>query len=117
VGPHPHRSLRNAALQRLPSPRIGILDGEAALGRGGFANGFGDGAFLDPATVENAGLVEMNMRLDQTGNYETAFRLQFRPIGGKRRRYGRDRLALDGNIDIDEFAIAQDARIPDNQIH
>ena len=117
MGPHPHRAMRNATLQRLSASRIDVLDGEAALGRRGFANGLGDRALLETATIKDAGLVEMNMRFDQAGNDEAAFRLQFGAIGRQRRRNGCDPLALDGNIDIDEFAIAQDARVPDNQIH
>jgi len=46
------------------APRIDVFDGEAALGGGGFPNGFGDRALLDAAAVEDAGLVEVNMRLD-----------------------------------------------------
>ncbi len=90
MGTHAHRALRDAAFQGPPAPRIDVFDGEAALGGRGFPDGFGDGAFLDAAAVEDAGLVEMDMRLDHAGDHQAALRFQFRPI----RRQGRRMAAI-----------------------
>ncbi len=65
MGAHAHRALRDAALESSLAPRVNVLDGKIALGGRGFAHGFGDGAFLDAATVEDAGLVQMNVGFDQ----------------------------------------------------
>src|SRR5579872_1217969 len=117
MGTHPHRAVRYAALQRLLSPCIDILRRESALGRGGFANGFRNGALLDTAAVHDAGLVEMNMSFDKAGDQQTSLCLQFGPVGRKRGRDGGDLSAIDGDIDLDEFAVLQYARIADNEIH
>ena len=70
VGAHAHRALRDATLQRALAAVVNVLDRKIALGGRGFPNRFRDGAFLDPATVEDAGLVEMDVRLDHAGNDE-----------------------------------------------
>ncbi len=80
MGAHVHGAMRDAALQRPPAPRVNVLDGEVALGGRGFPNGFGDGAFLDVATVEDAGLVEMDMGLDHAWDHQATGRFQLRRI-------------------------------------
>src|SRR5579863_374792 len=117
MGTHLHRAVRYAALQRLLSSCIDILRRESALGGGGFANRFGNGSLLDATAVHDACLVEMNMRLDKSGNQQTTLCLQFGTVGCKRGRDGGDLSASDGDIDLDKFAVPQNARIADNQVH
>ena len=85
MGAHMHGALRDAALQRPLAARVNVLDREIALGRGGLPDGFGDGALLDHATVHDAGLVEMDMRLDQAGDHQAIARhpVPARPPAGR----------------------------------
>ncbi len=80
MGAHAHRATHDAAFQGPLAACVNVLDREIAFGCRGFPNGFGDGSFLDPATVEDAGLVEMDMRLDQAGGHEATRSFQFRRI-------------------------------------
>src|SRR6201984_3198494 len=117
MGAQRQGSVADTALQCLPSPRINIPDREAALGRSGLANGFGDGAFLDAATIEDAGLVEMDMRLDQARDHQASAGLQLRALGRKIRSDGSDGLALDGDVGVDKLAVSQNAGITNDLIH
>jgi len=76
-----HRALRDAAFQSALASRLYIFDRKVAFGGRGFPNGFGDRALFDAAAVEDAGLVEMDMRLDHAGDHQTACCFQFRRIG------------------------------------
>src|SRR5882724_6411082 len=117
MGAHPHGALRDAAFQRLPAAPINVLDGEAALRGGGLPHSLGDGALFDAAAVENAGLVEMDVRLDHAWDDEAARGFQFGSIGLKRRSDRRDRLVLNGDIGADELALAQNASVTNDQVH
>ncbi len=117
MGAHAHRAMRDAALQRLLRPCIDVLGGEIALGGGGHTDGFGDGAFLDAAAVENAGLVEMDVRLDQAGHHEAAFRVDLARIGAELRRDRGDRVAVDADVNDAKLAVLQDAGFSNDQIH
>src|SRR5579883_1304387 len=117
MGAHPHRTVRYAALQRLLSSCIDIFRRESPLGRGGFANRFGNSALLDTAAIHDTGLVEMNVRLDQAGNHQAPLCLQFGPLGRKRGRDRGDLPRVDRDIELGEIAIAQNACVADNEIH
>jgi len=109
--------VRDAALQRPPRPRIDIFDGEIALDGRGFPDGFRDGALLDAAAVEDSGLVEMDMRLDQARHDKTARGIQLRCVGFQPGRDGGDGAAIDADIDDAKLTVLQDAGVPNNQVH
>ncbi len=117
MGAHAHRAVRAAALQRPPRPRIDIFDGEIALDGRGFPDGFRDGALLDAAAVEDAGLVEMDVRFDQARHDKTARGIRLPYVGRQSRRDGGDRTAVDADVDDAKLAILQDAGVPNDQIH
>src|SRR5581483_2089404 len=70
MGAHARGAMADAALERPSAAFIHILDREAALGGRGFPRRLHHGPLLDPAAVENARLVEMDMRLNQTRHQE-----------------------------------------------
>ena len=55
--------------------RIDVLFGKVALGRSDRSNGVIERAACGPATIENAGFIEVNMGLDKSGKYQTAAHL------------------------------------------
>ena len=67
MGAHAHGAVADAALERAPATRIDVGLGEAVLGPRGFAHGLGDRALGGLAAVEDAGLVEMDVGLDEPG--------------------------------------------------
>jgi hypothetical protein len=72
---------------------------------------------LDAATIEDAGLVEVDMRLDQARGHQASAGLQLRTLGRKIRRDGDNGLALDGDVGVDKIATSQDAGITNDLIH
>ena len=117
MGAHAHRAVRNAALKRVLCSRVNVFGGEVALGSRGDPHRFRDGALLDMAAVEDAGLVEMDVRLDQTGNDEGAGRIQLAPIGLEGGRDDGYRAAVDTDIDAAKLTILHNAGVSNDQIH
>jgi hypothetical protein len=78
---HARRPVRNAALQGLLAARINVLDREISLGARGLPDRLGDGTLLDPAAVQDAGLVEMDVRLDHPGHDKATGRVDLSRVG------------------------------------
>src|SRR5258707_2678273 len=76
----------------------------------------GDCAFFDAAAIEDAGLVEMDMRLDHAGDHQTALCFQFRRIGLEGRCDGRNSCALNTDIDGTKLSLLQNAGVTNNQV-
>jgi hypothetical protein len=112
VGAHARGPERDAVLQRLLGPSVDVLDGERvlhlrhALHRHRLPPGF------RRAAVDDARLVEMNVRLDEPARGEAAAGV----VGGT---VGRD-LGLDGGdpalLEADVDAAIADAGIPDDLV-
>jgi hypothetical protein len=117
MGAHAHRAIHDTSFYGPLAPRVNVLDREIALGCRGFANGFGDRTLFDAATVEDAGLVEMDMRLDHAGDHETTRGIQFSGISLQSWRYGRNRRATNADIDDTKLAVLQRAGIADDEVH
>src|SRR4029077_3268886 len=69
-------AVQDGALERAAGARIDVLDGEALLGGGDVADRLLERAFLCAAAIEDAGLVEMEMRLDETGADQPAAEIE-----------------------------------------
>src|SRR3974390_820797 len=92
-----------------------IVFREAALRGRYFANGFTQRAFFRSATLADAGLVEMNMRLNKAREDQTAVELLLIVRLPREFRLQRSDSAA-GNSDIARLAAACDARIAQNEV-
>ena len=117
VGPHPHRAMSDAAFQGALAAPINVLDREVAFGGRGFTDGFGDRALFDAAAVEDAGLVEMNMRLDQTGAGQTSAGVEGFSSIRQSPFDGCDLAVGDANIERPFAQPVRDPSTANNQIH
>ena len=95
MGAHARGALHDRLLERAPRARIDVVLGEGALGGGDLRDRLLQGALLGPAAIENAGLVEMNVGLDEARDDQASADIFDRRIrrDGKRdrRRSGRRR--------------------------
>jgi hypothetical protein len=117
MGAHTGGAMADATLERLSAACIDILDREAALGGRGFPRRLDYGPLLDPAAVENARFVEMDMRLDQAGHQEAARCIEFAPVSLQVWRDGKDRAAANANIYDTDLRIPRDASVTNDQVH
>ena len=65
---HAHGALQDRPFQRAAGPLINVIFAEAALGGGHLGNRFRKRSLLRLAAIEDAGLVEVNMRFDEAGD-------------------------------------------------
>src|SRR5580692_8163352 len=68
MGAHAHGALQDRPLQRAAGALINVVFAEGTLGRGHLGNRFGKRSLPRLTAVEDAGLVEVNMRFDEAGN-------------------------------------------------
>ena len=69
---HARRTLQDRFFERALRARIDVFFGKVALGRRDRGDGVIERAAFGPATIENAGFVEMNMRFDKSGQHQPA---------------------------------------------
>ena len=117
MGAHAHRAIRDTSLQSSLAPCVNVLAGKVAFGGRGFPYRLGDRALFDPAAVENAGLVEMDVRLDHAGDHETARGIQFATVSMQSRGYRRNRRAANADVDDAKLAPLQRAGVTNDEIH
>ena len=67
MGAHPRGAVHDRALEHPRAARIDVLDREIALHRGDRLDGLADAAMVMAAAAEQAGLVEMDMGVDEAG--------------------------------------------------
>ena len=65
---HAHGALQDRPFQRAAGALINVIFAEGALGRGHLGNRFRKRPLLRFAAVEDAGLVEVDMRFDEAGD-------------------------------------------------
>ena len=85
MGAHARRALDDGFLQRALRARMDVGLGEGALGRGHRFDRFLERPALAIAALENAGLVEMDVGLDEAGDHQPAVELLLRRVGGDMR--------------------------------
>jgi hypothetical protein len=86
-------------LQRVPSAVINVGFAEGALGGGNRCDRFLERAVLAVASLENAGFVEVDVALDESGDHQPAIELLGRRVGDNMLGDLDDAPARDGDID------------------
>src|SRR5262249_53895415 len=106
----------DAALERALRPRIDILRRECGLGLLDLADRLGEVALLGPAAVQDAGLVEMQMRLDEAGRHQPAADIELLRLRAELRRQRDDLAARDADVD-QPIGVGRDARMAQDEVH
>ena len=115
MGAHAHGALQDGPLQRAAGALINVVFAERALGRSHFGNRLGKRSLPRLAAVEDAGLVEVDMRFDEAGDDQFAVDIFRRRIGGNVAADIDDTSAGDGDIDSRRLA-GCDAGIAQDQV-
>ena len=113
---HPRRAMQDALLEGRGGPRTHILDRHERLQRRYALHRAQGAAFLRHATVDDARLVEMDVRLDQARTGERAARIMDRRVGGDRRLDRHDAPIRDADVARLVRPVEQ-PRIADDQVH
>ena len=79
---HPRGALDDGFLQRAPPALVDVVFGKGALGGCDLHDRFLQRPLLRLATIENAGFVEMDVRLDEPGRHQPPADIFARHIGG-----------------------------------
>ena len=112
---HAHGALQDRPFQRAAGPLINVVFAEGALGRGHLGNRFRKRSLLRLAAVEDAGLVEVNMRFDKAGDDQFAADVFRRRIRGDVAADIDDTPAADRDIDGRRLSAA-DACVAQDQV-
>src|SRR6516165_9527254 len=115
MGAHAQGTLQDRLLQGARGAPIDVVLAERAFGGGDLGDRLRKRSLPGLAAVENAGLVEMNMRLDEAGDDELAGNVL---LGSIRIDAGRNlHKAAAGDGDVRRFRLASaDAGVAQNQI-
>ena len=109
-------ALPDAHVEHAACPAGHVLFGEGALDRGDPLDRLCEIAALHFAAVEDAGLVEMDMGLDEAGRDEVAVQIKGRRVGFDGRRDGGDVPTRDADVEARIIA-AGDTPTAQNQVH
>src|SRR3954471_18712997 len=85
MGAHPRGAVHDGALEHPRAAGIDVLDGEIALHGGDRRDRLAHGGMVMATAAEQAGLVEMNVGIDEAGEREFATDLDFGRVAGKPR--------------------------------
>src|SRR5262249_6009161 len=114
MGTHMGGAVENAALERALGARVDILRRERRLQPRDLADGGVEIAVVGVAAIEDAGLVEMQMRLDEAGRHQPAADVELLRLGRQGRLDGGDLAARDA--DVGQAAVAE-ACLTQDEIH
>ena len=113
---HMCRAVEDAALERPLAALVDVLRREGRLRLGHFLDGFFEVSFVGAAAIENVRLVEMDVRLDETGRHEPAADIDRFAFSGEVRDNGGDPARL--NADVDEPAFGSEgSAVSQYQVH
>src|SRR5205814_374106 len=112
---HARRAVLDAALQRLARSRVYVLDGEGALGSSDAFDRIGRAPGLRRAAVDDAGLVEMDVRFDQPAATEATFGIVGRCVADELTLDRSDAAVVEADVDGRIRAIRQ-AGVTDDEI-
>ena len=115
VGAHAHRALKNGLFQRAAAALIDVVLAELTLGRRHLGDRLAERALPQFAAIENAGFVEMNMRLDEARDDKSSANVFLRRVRRDSRCHLDDVSAGDGDID-DLRLMSGDTGIAQNEI-
>src|SRR5262245_37714147 len=114
---HARRSVLDALLQRSLGARANVVDRHALLQRRDALDGAQLAAFLRRAAIDDARLVEMDMRLDQTGTGEVAPGIIDLGIGGDAALDRDDATLLHADIQWSVGGTIEQAYVANDEIH
>src|SRR5262249_12779962 len=117
LGAHVRGAVEDAALQRPLGARIDILGRERSFRLRHLADRFLEVALLGLAAVEDAGLVEMDVRLDEAGRHHPPAESKLASFGCKWRLDGGDAGLVDAEVDRRATGPTDNARAAQDQIH
>ena len=114
VGADARGAPADAALQGAPAAVVDVLWREVPLGGGGQAHGLGDRSLRGRAAVQDAGLVQVQVGLDQAGHHQAAGHQVRRPRG-QAGRDGGD--AAGGDADVHRAYAAGQPGAAHDEVH
>ncbi len=114
MGAHVGRALEDRLYQGTSRAGVNVLCRERGLGLGGFADRLGQIAALGSTTVKDAGLVEVEVRFDESGGNQPAVEVNRFALGFEPRGDRRD--PSRGDPDVAALPIV-DSRVLQDQIH
>ena len=114
MGAHPRGAVHDGALEHPRAAGIDVLDGEIALHGGDRGDRLADGGMVVPAAAEQAGLVEMDVGVDEAGQRQLAADLDFGRVAGQPRLDGGDPAA--GYADIDRGGRGPGPGVAEDQV-
>ena len=114
MGPHVRGAVDNRALDHAGAAGIDVFDGEIALHGGYRADGIADAAMVVAAAAEQAGLVEMDMGVDETGQHQLAADVDLGRLAGQFWRDCSDLSA--GYPDIDRRCHSPHRGVAEDQV-
>ncbi|MGY3507580.1 hypothetical protein ACVIQY_000555 [Bradyrhizobium sp. USDA 3051] len=98
VGSHARGAVDDSTFEYPGAARVDVLDRETLLHLGDGADRFGDAAVIMPAAAEQAGLVEMDVAVDEAGQGEASADIDFGGLASERRFDGGDPAARDADV-------------------
>src|SRR5262249_2050475 len=113
---HARRAVLDALLQRPRRTRVNVLDGPRLLHRRNALDRIDLARLFGRTAVDDARLVEMDVRLDQSGANEPPAVLVFPSWRPELRRDPRDAPILDPDVD-NLFGPGVQAHVADDEIH
>ena len=114
MGAHPRGAGDNRALQHAGAARIDVLDGKIALHGGDRLDGLTDAAMVMAAAAEQAGLVEVDVGVDEAGKHQPAIAEDFAGFRFQPRRDRGD--PAGGDADIDRLGRFRRHRAAEDQV-
>ncbi len=99
MGAHARRAVHDGAFEHLCAARVDVLDREILLHPGHGADRVRDAAVIVPAAAEQAGLVEMDVGVDEAGQGEAPADIDLDGLAGELRLDRGDPAALHADID------------------
>src|SRR5262249_17401800 len=116
LGAHVGRAVEDAFLERALGALVDVLRRERLLGLRDFPDRFLEVALVDLAALEDGGLVEMNMRLDQSRADQPALQVDRLGVGREPRPDFGDPAAGDSDVGCLPLG-AGEPRVAQYQIH
>ena len=116
VGAHVGGAVEDRLFQRAHRAAVDILGRECRLGLGSFRDRLLEITALGLAAIEDAGLVEMNVRFDESGRDQAAADVDRLTLGRQTRCDRRNPPV--GDADVGQFVLGPDAPgVPENDVH
>jgi hypothetical protein len=117
LGAHQHRAVHQGLFQRALAARVDILGGEGRLGPCNLADGFLQVAALGTTALEDAGLVEMNVALDQSRGNQPPAGVEAPRVRTQLRHERDDAAVLDADVEQGGAGRIVDTGVREDEVH